>query len=55
MREDPQGGDAAIPGGVIADPNRLVTSIGGECVFDWLHGEQLPTVDPKDVLTRPVV
>ena len=40
MREDPQGGDAAILGGVIADPIRLVTSIGGECVFEFGHAAE---------------
>jgi hydrogenase expression/formation protein HypE len=47
MREDPKGGDAAIIGEVIDDPMHLVrmmTSIGGERVIDWLHGEQLPRI-----------
>ena len=44
MREEPHVGDAAFIGGVIAEPMRLVTSIGGECVFHWLHGEQLPRI-----------
>jgi hydrogenase expression/formation protein HypE len=32
---------------VIDDPMRLVrmvTTIGGERVVDWLHGEQLPRI-----------
>ncbi len=47
MRRDPQGENAAIVGEVIDDPLRLVrmaTSIGGERVIDWLHGEQLPRI-----------
>jgi hydrogenase expression/formation protein HypE len=47
MREHPLGAQAAIVGEVIDDPLRLVrmaTSIGGERVIDWLHGEQLPRI-----------
>lgn len=47
MRTDPHGIDAAIIGEVIDDPLRLVrmtTSVGGERVIDWLHGEQLPRI-----------
>lgn len=47
MRRHPLGADAAIIGEVIDDPLQLVrmaTSIGGERVIDWLHGEQLPRI-----------
>jgi hydrogenase expression/formation protein HypE len=47
MKTVPQGLDAAIVGEVIADDMRLVrmaTTIGGERVIDWLHGEQLPRI-----------
>ena len=47
MREDPNAADAQIVGEVIDDPMRLVrmvTTIGGERVVDWLHGEQLPRI-----------
>ena len=47
MQADPHGRNAAIVGEVIEDPMqlvRMVTSIGGERVIDWLHGEQLPRI-----------
>jgi len=47
MQGDPLGQDAAIIGEIIEDPMHLVrmaTSIGGERVIDWLHGEQLPRI-----------
>ena len=47
MQSDPHGRHAAIVGEVIDDPMqlvRMVTSIGGERVIDWLHGEQLPRI-----------
>jgi hydrogenase expression/formation protein HypE len=47
MQADPLGRNAAIVGEVIEDPMqlvRMVTSIGGERVIDWLHGEQLPRI-----------
>ncbi|MEE4146697.1 MAG: hydrogenase expression/formation protein HypE [Halieaceae bacterium] len=47
MQADPNGRNAAIVGEVIDDPMqlvRMVTSIGGERVIDWLHGEQLPRI-----------
>jgi hydrogenase expression/formation protein HypE len=47
MQSDPHGRHAAIVGEVIGDPMqlvRMVTSIGGERVIDWLHGEQLPRI-----------
>jgi hydrogenase expression/formation protein HypE len=47
MHADSNGSDAAIVGEVIDDPMhlvRMVTSIGGERVIDWLHGEQLPRI-----------
>lgn len=47
MRQHANGRDAAIVGEVIEDPMhlvRMVTSIGGERVIDWLHGEQLPRI-----------
>jgi hydrogenase expression/formation protein HypE len=47
MQADPHGRHAAIVGEVIDDPMqlvRMVTSIGGERVIDWLHGEQLPRI-----------
>ena len=47
MRSQPQGRDAAVVGEVIEDDLSLVrmaTSIGGERVIDWLHGEQLPRI-----------
>ncbi|MEE4298343.1 MAG: hydrogenase expression/formation protein HypE [Pseudomonadales bacterium] len=47
MREHPDGADAAIVGEFVEDPLRLVrmrTTIGGERVVDWLHGEQLPRI-----------
>lgn len=47
MRGHPLGESAAIVGEIIEDPMRLVrmaTSIGGERVIDWLHGEQLPRI-----------
>jgi hydrogenase expression/formation protein HypE len=47
MRLNPLGAEAAIIGEVIDDPMRLLrmeTSIGGERVIDWLHGEQLPRI-----------
>ncbi len=47
MRQHVHGRDAAIVGEVIDDPMhlvRMVTTIGGERVIDWLHGEQLPRI-----------
>lgn len=47
MRTHPLGRDATIIGEVIDDDMQLVrmrTSIGGERVIDWLHGEQLPRI-----------
>lgn len=47
MQATHEGRDAAIVGEVIEDELRLVrmaTSIGGERVIDWLHGEQLPRI-----------
>ena len=47
MGAHPLGADAAIVGEVIEDSMQLVrmqTSIGGERVIDWLHGEQLPRI-----------
>lgn len=47
MRAHPLGADAAVIGEVIEDGMRLVrmaTSVGGERVIDWLHGEQLPRI-----------
>ena len=47
MRQHANGHEAAIIGEVIDDPMhlvRMVTSIGGERVIDWLHGEQLPRI-----------
>ena len=47
MRAHPLGADAALIGEIIEDPLHLVrmtTSIGGERVVDWLHGEQLPRI-----------
>jgi hydrogenase expression/formation protein HypE len=47
MRAHPLGREAVIAGEVIDDPLRLVrmaTTIGGERVIDWLHGEQLPRI-----------
>lgn len=47
MRQHVNGRDAAIVGEVIDDPMhlvRMVTTIGGERVIDWLHGEQLPRI-----------
>ena len=47
MRAHPAGADAAIVGEIVEDPLQLVrmrTSIGGERVVDWLHGEQLPRI-----------
>jgi len=47
MQADPLGCNAAIVGEVIEDPMqlvRMVTTVGGERVIDWLHGEQLPRI-----------
>lgn len=47
MRKHALGRDAAIIGDVIADDQHLLlmhTTIGGERVIDWLHGEQLPRI-----------
>ncbi len=47
LQAEPLGADARVIGEVIDDPMKLVrmrTSIGGERVVDWLHGEQLPRI-----------
>jgi hydrogenase expression/formation protein HypE len=47
MQAQDLGRDAAIIGEVLDDDLRLLrmeTSIGGERVIDWLHGEQLPRI-----------
>ena len=47
MRATREGSDAAVIGEVIEDPMglvRMATTIGGERVIDWLHGEQLPRI-----------
>ena len=47
MRTHPLGGNAAIVGEVIEDPQHFVqmdTSFGGRRVVDWLTGEQLPRI-----------
>ena len=47
MRDHPRGKHSAIIGETVHDPMKLVrmiTSIGGERVIDWLHGEQLPRI-----------
>jgi len=47
MRAHPLGGDAAIIGKVVDDPEHFVeleTSFGGRRIVDWLSGEQLPRI-----------
>jgi len=47
MQSHPLGQNAALIGDVLADDLHLLrmeTSIGGERVIDWLHGEQLPRI-----------
>ncbi len=47
MQAHPLGANAAVIGGVIADPNRFVemrTAFGGGRIVDWLAGEQLPRI-----------
>jgi len=42
-----EGSESAIIGEVVEDPLklvRMVTTVGGERVVDWLHGEQLPRI-----------
>jgi len=47
LRTHPLGGDAAVIGGVVEDPDRFVqmeTRLGGRRIIDWLAGEQLPRI-----------
>ncbi|WP_445220004.1 hydrogenase expression/formation protein HypE [Bradyrhizobium sp. Pa8] len=47
MRAHPLGSDAADVGEAIADDHHFVqmaTSFGGDCIVDWLSGDQLPRI-----------
>jgi hydrogenase expression/formation protein HypE len=47
LRAHPLGGEAALIGKAVEDPQRFVcmkTGFGGQRIVDWLMGEQLPRI-----------